>query len=365
MPPSDPISSRDAGSIIVHYTIAADGPMLSSIKPSSSIPFTTYIISYLNEGGANFVFKISPLAHELHDSTSQSPDVVGSSPKIHGKLLRLRKDLASSSPTADQYQAYNDVFVPMFPKENLVDLDLITLSKELPGVINDFLPRLCFRPVHRQHDFVPVDETLSLLVTDMTPGANDMLLQVKPKWLAQSPNAPEKAKRCRTCALRALRASKQIRTATDTQGTCPLKLVSDDIDTRRQAVEYVTRDERLREFLITDAQPLLKQLREHQRQLDQFGVFAAASVSGEDKIVSDLCKAMTIRDCTLFLRKSENGGEIEARLADLDLKQPEKMGRWMNLESDLVEGGWYTNVEDSSVRQEEKMCFLAQPAGHS
>nr|POE63009.1 inositol-pentakisphosphate 2-kinase [Quercus suber] len=358
MPTLSAMSHKKETSIVVQCTNGIHGPILSHSTLSYNTPKKLYALEYLNEGGANFVFKILPIQNARDNPTTQSSDEVTTSRSIHGKLLRLRKDVAQFSSTANQYNAYHRIFAPIFSNENLVNLDLIKLSPELPAVLNSALPMLPLRPANRQHDFLPLDETFGLLVTDMTPASNDKFLQLKPKWLIQSPTAPQMSKRCRTCALRAQRASRQIRTATDAQENCPLKLVSEDIGIRRKAAECVTRDEQLQEFLTTNAQPLLRKLRDYQQKFDQSGVLGVPA--DKDETVSNLCKAMTLRDCTLFLRKSGETDQVEARLADLDLKQPEKVGRWMELESALIEDGWYTNVEDSGVWQVERICLLAQ-----
>lgn len=156
-----------------------------------------------------------------------------------------------------------------------------------------------------------------------------------------------------------------MRTATDKQETCPLELISRDEGIRRRAAEAVAGNGGVREFLVRDAQPLLKRLREAQLALDPNGVLAlpsSASTSGTDAddAVLDLCKAMTLRDCTLFVLRSHSNDRIVARLADLDLKLPEKLARWRSVEEELVREGWYANLEDGEVWREEGICVLGR-----
>ena len=92
-----------------------------------------------------------------------------------------------------------------------------------------------------------------------------------------------------------------------------------------------------RSFLIEKAQPLLHTLQLYQQQWDPRG---AISISGDDGL-RDLCKAMTIRDCTLFVLIGADGA-AEARLGDLDMKGQDKLGRWQAIEQGLLDGGWYT-----------------------
>jgi inositol-pentakisphosphate 2-kinase len=313
------------------------GPTTSTENPPSGLK-----LEYLNEGGANFVFRILPNG----DSDPLPPD-------LQGQLLRLRKDLPHVPSAKDQLAAYDDHFKPLFPSEYLIQHTPIELHSELPGSINAALKDL-ERPSHRLQDFLPAEESHGTLITDMTPGPDDILLQVKPKWLAQSPNAPKDAKRCRTCALRAQRASQKVRTATDAQESCPLGLVSMDESERRRAAQAITSDSRLREYLVDQAQPLLRTLRDHQQSLDSKGVLGAET---EEDALS-LSKAMTVRDCTFFLKLS--GDQIEARLADLDLKQQGKLSQWRRVEQGLIDEGWYTNSEDQSLWTKEQVCVLSR-----
>lgn len=322
------------------YLAEANGlPKLSSIQTLG--PSTRCTATYLNEGGANFVFKLTahggePLPHA-----------------ISGKLLRLRKDLTHVQNTKEQLYSYEQNFKTLFPPDNLVEHELIQLDDGLPYVLNDALKRLN-RPSHRAQDFLSQEERYGLLVTDMTPQLGDVLVQLKPKWLAQSPSAPSNAKRCRTCALRAQRASQQIRTATDAQESCPLDLVSEWVEDRKRAANRATADRRLQEYLVNQAQPLLRCLLQHQRELDVGGTLGASNASA----IFSLCKAMTLRDCTLFLKRS--GGSVEARLGDLDLKQPEKLARWKQVEQSLIRDGWYANTEDRGSWAGERICLLSR-----
>jgi inositol-pentakisphosphate 2-kinase len=57
-----------------------------------------------------------------------------------------------------------------------------------------------------------------------------------------------------------------------------------------------------------------------------------------------LLVAMTLRDCTLFLRLPEDeadDAQIEARLGDLDVKSPDKAPYWKQTEQELIDGGFY------------------------
>lgn len=88
------------------------------------------------------------------------------------------------------------------------------------------------------------------------------------------------------------------------------------------------------------------------------------SGAASDSCLRRLELAMTLRDCTIFLRipaaagsdGGEGEGEVEAKLGDLDLKNSEaKLGYWMELERDLAEQGFYAGTE--SPRQTTN-CWL-------
>lgn len=323
-------------SVTAYYT-KGETPQLSTSRTDDA---TACRLEYLNEGGANFIFSILQAGTEV--------------PKpLKGKLLRLRKDLPHVQTTTEQVESFNANFRPLFPPDCLVQPELARLNDGMAQALNRALDTLN-RPSRRDQDFLPQDEQYGLLVTDMRPAAGKAMLEIKPKWLLQSPNAPSNAKRCRTCALRALRATLGKRTATDEQSSCPLDLVSERKEDRQRAARKATRETQLADFFADGAQLLFATLRDQQKFLDPRGVLG---VSGEEEVF-DLCRAMTLRDCTLFVRAGEDG--IEARLGDLDFKQPEKLGRWKEVERQLIDEGWYINGEAKSLRCEETICRLSR-----
>lgn len=84
-----------------------------------------------------------------------------------------------------------------------------------------------------------------------------------------------------------------------------------------------------------------------QEVLDLKGVLEADM---EDK---DFLTAMTLRDCTVFMRFSseKEDATIEARIGDLDLKSSKKEHYWKNIERQLIEEGWYEGIEDTEDEQ--------------
>jgi inositol-pentakisphosphate 2-kinase len=328
---------RTAGMSVTAYYTSDDVPQLSATQTDEVVACK---IKYLNEGGANFIFDLLPAGSEL--------------PKpLRGKLLRLRKDLPHVQTTTEQVCSFNDNFRPLFPPDCLVQPELVRLNSDITTALNKALGTLN-RPSRRSEDCLPEDEEFGLLVTDMMPSAGRAMLEMKPKWLLQSPSAPPNAKRCRTCALRANRAAQGKCTATDKQESCPFDLVSEREDDRRRAAERITDEPALADFLIDGAQPLFAILRDQQRFLDPRGVLRVTGADG----IYDVCRAMTLRDCTLFVRGGAEG--IEARLGDLDFKQPGKLGRWRDVERELIDEGWYVNGEAKAVWCEERICQLSR-----
>ena len=80
--------------------------------------------------------------------------------------------------------------------------------------------------------------------------------------------------------------------------------------------------------------------------LDQTGVLEG------DPNDEKLLAAMTLRDCTVFVKVTDaDPREWEARIGDLDLKSRDKIGYWRGVERDLIEEGWYKGSERDEDRQ--------------
>jgi inositol-pentakisphosphate 2-kinase len=82
--------------------------------------------------------------------------------------------------------------------------------------------------------------------------------------------------------------------------------------------------------------------------LDPLGVLI------NDKSNENFRAAMTLRDCTVFVRFPADAADdhlIEARIGDLDLKSPDKSQYWKDMENALIDEGWYTGTEKKEDRQ--------------
>lgn len=294
------------------------------------------------------------------------------------KLLRLRKDL----PTApcEIAQAYWEKYIrPLFEQDEIVnqslvavDTGLITqLSTQLrEGEVNGKLDGLNRSRLKKRHGTYLAYDTHGLLVTDMTPGLCSVFLawilwvlitevfsgqyfvEFKPKWLVQSPSAPADSKRCRTCALAARTKANARPGETLKSPVCPLDLISADIsDVERAAGLFPATTQVNKERLIRwlRSTRLLQRLRDIQDKMDSKGVLDA------DTDDPNLLVAMTLRDCTVFVRfpddPSNDDSAVEARLGDLDLKGKGKEEYWKSLERALIEEGWYEGKEKAEDAQ--------------
>ena len=182
-------------------------------------------------------------------------------------------------------------------------------------------------------------------------------VEFKPKWLAQSPSAPEYSKRCRTCAKRAYSNAQRARSGEPPkEGFCPLDLVSDDEKLISRAMKFIVN---YRTQLSPDAHQklnqlckwakhshLLKRLRALQYLLDPKGVLVA---DPQDK---KFLTAMTLRDCSLYLHVPDDVTQpVTAKLGDLDLKRPSKAEYWKSIEAPLLAEGWYEGLEKEEDKQ--------------
>lgn len=188
-------------------------------------------LEYLAEGNANIVYSFKSIASkEL-------------SYGVRHKLLRLRKDKSFIQSTKSQLSTFQQEFVPLFRPENLIEQTLVTVDEALIKRLNQELEEhenSELRQALRHSDRLATDG-YGLLMTDMSARDGEYLFEIKPKWLLQSPDAPEDSKRCRTCALRLQRAHTTAGSAVMPKpgGFCPLSLVDDDVEERQRAFQSI------------------------------------------------------------------------------------------------------------------------------
>ncbi len=320
-------------------------------------------LTYLAEGAAHVVYRIS--------FTGASPTT---HPHLVGKLFRFRKSIPSAIPCAQTVSNYQNIIAPLFSIDNLVHLELhqVPDQKALIAKLNAALEQResdATRPAYRQGVYLApsAEEPNTILVTDMSAyGPDERLIEFKPKWLVQSPSAPQEAKRCRTCALRKMRTDDERRTGQrhsgrEHAGFCPLDLVSNNDDVLEETLRRLClTDEHPRTYVVQfkeHIQPLLMRLRRLQAEHNNVGL--SDLDEGQNQ---GLSLSMALRDCSVFVKmKRGELGFQEVRLADLDLKSSEggKLERWVGIEQRLIEEGWYTGSENAESRG-QSLCRALQ-----
>ncbi|KAK6358836.1 Inositol-pentakisphosphate 2-kinase [Orbilia brochopaga] len=360
-------------------------------------------LTYVAEGAANVIWRIAPpqaepstpppTVVEEHSASTPPPSEIdiptngdstraananGANGRLavdtsayKGVLLRLRKCLPSSESNLLAYEYLSTVIMPLFPPGVMVGQTLVRVPPGLVSRANDILhhrEEAGLRPAHRRNLYLAGDprpgeqqmvEPYAFLLEDMTPDVSqgEFLLEFKAKWLTQSLNAPSDWKRCRTCALRLQKAAKALAKGkpAEWRGLCPFDLVSGHMDRAKNAVRHIlghprSSDEALVQR-VTDALvacPQLSILKELQASLDPAGILEADHKSNE------FLTAMTLRDCTFFVKVSPIS--VQARLGDFDVKSGEggKSAYWVQLERDLIDGGWYSGTEEGELPWKEK-----------
>ena len=293
-------------------------------------------LEYLAEGAANVVYRIRPpdmtsdpstaadLQFENYEYDSDTPlpteiSPLQLDPRLKGKLVRLRKHLPHAMPVEDSQRHFETIIRPLFSDENLIESELFQMSPSLLKDCNSKLRKMeksDIRPAKRWGVYLTESPRYGCLITDMTWLVDDktVSLEFKPKWLVQSPTAPAGSKRCRSCALRAMKkAGCTNQPETSNAGSCPLNLMSSDKTKIKIFLDYVMESNskrpsqdvqrRLIDFLYQNT--LLERVKRLQMDLDPHGVFKA------DLMSSDFLAAMTLRDCSLFLRVSRHDWFLE------------------------------------------------------
>lgn len=279
-------------------------------------------LTYLAEGAANIVYSPSSAPHPFSAAPARAPDVVsGTKPRAGsgqaqavypGKLLRLRKKIASGTPYLEITRSFNSQIRSLFRDEELVSQELVRLPDGLTAACNERLrddEAQDRRPRKRRGVYLCTDEPFGLLIKDMTasPGSGTTLWEFKPKWLVQSPSAPPDSRRCRTCALREKRQFMTSRgAAMDKKAEqhhvkksfCPFDLVSNRLEDVMSALSVIIDSpddaRRVADFIYQN--PTLLKLRDKQRQMNAVGL-AGIHASPEERAIS-----MTLRDCTVFVK---------------------------------------------------------------
>lgn len=287
---------------------------------------------------------------------------------LPGGLLRVPKTIEGAHPydyeRLQQFRA--TMIVPAVGPHHLVPQLLVRVTEAQARAMNETRTAS-----GKAKDASTIEGPgFAMLIQDMTPSpaAAQLGMEFKPKWLAQSPIAPEGAKRCRTCAREAYRNQKLLAKAKQQQQdqdqdqsskaaaatpVCPLGLLHDDPDVVLRSIArfapstWTPADhERLRRALA--ASGLLTKLRDVQTRGDP------GNTMFDNPEDPGFGLAMTLRDCTCFVRmpKEDDGqGEVEIKLADVDEKNwHSKKEYWQKSHNNLVDSGFYHGTEEPHMK---------------
>ncbi|KAM7221445.1 Inositol-pentakisphosphate 2-kinase [Rhypophila decipiens] len=174
----------------------------STIPDLAALLADDFDFKFVGEGAANIIFEIIQ---------SQEPD-----PLLHDKLLRVPKARAIALDYLHVQEYWESSVRPLFQDGDLVNQVLVHLgacSVKQNLIISRLQAAVSNVEPTRRKDFrgSTVGETeYAMLVDDMrvaksNKGGGQILLEFKPKWLTQSPDAPANAIRCRNCAKEWLR----------------------------------------------------------------------------------------------------------------------------------------------------------------
>ncbi|KAF2743087.1 hypothetical protein M011DRAFT_246034 [Sporormia fimetaria CBS 119925] len=313
---------------------------------------------YLAEGAANIVFSIQK-SQTQHPVVFEGPRRILYHPTVFNAfVMRISKGLDKTLDGRQVYHDFEHEIQPLFDTrstpnflEHLLSLWMVALDPSVHSGLNEEIETRS----SRYKGPIPTD-SVGLIMENMSTSQSQHTLSVtielKPKWLAQSPNAPPGSVRCRTCALQASKEHKGI--SKKDAYICPLNLIDAEANvlepfillnvqeaTRGQVELQAAKEQAIAHTMAHYLEHgkgylLMQHIRTKQCELDPHGVLGPYNPH-------DLRLAMTLRDCSLFLRyvENEHGTEVQARLGDLDFKSAEKMDDWAKKEEQLIAGGWY------------------------
>ena len=270
-------------------------------------------LKYFSEGAAYIMYKIGqPLTRlsfedEDYEASSRKDGQPTIDPRLKGKLLRLRKQIPSSVPVIESHEFFKRKIEPLFPQGMLLEQELCELSPDLLKHYNRELRRdekqQYLRNKGRAGTYLAEDEPHGTLITSMLYDDQHASCDFKPKWLIQSPSAPEGSKRCRTCAMQA-----KHKKVNDFHAFCPLALTNNDgglLKThligalKKMRGSPISMFEQVSSAIpFFQGSPMLHRLKELQGSNDNAGHLSAELSSEKFRL------AMTLRDCTMFMKAS-------------------------------------------------------------
>jgi inositol-pentakisphosphate 2-kinase len=356
---------------------------LCVVEAPNTPPAACFRIKYLSEGNANVIFAVTGT--------------------VHGdKLLRVPK------VSCGRWTQPDPECVREFKSEDLLNQETVFVPTSMYELLDVYLNQRQTKRLGRTRlydgSLPSVAAVPGLFVKDMraSNSSGQAAFHFKPKWLTQSPSAPKSSKRCRTCALQASQGSAK------TTSHCPLALCSNQIDSVREQISNILDarfsrhavhlyKEHLTHFFCKElGYHTLQKLGDLQATNDPHGVLSYEKnqkISLETQqmeyvAMRKLSKAMTFRDCTIYVRISNpdalplktidgqlnwTGLRFKTRIGDLDRKLPVdliescvhpnpanvKLNEWLRKERELISGGYYEGTEElKDGEQRHTGCYL-------
>lgn len=375
-------------------------------------------LAYFAEGAANVIFSIALLDVDDQAGCEHS----WAHKLVDGHLLRLRK----GEKAPDHHQARHSVAPPPFvpvkeidsflrqrvlvaiPEKHVVQHTLVEVHPSFVKLCNDVLTLLeksGMRKEKRRGWHINTEERYGFLVEDMTARTEQQItVEFKPKWLAQSPLAPTNARRCRTCAWHVKNG------VAIEKRYCPLRLASGHAawvvtevekflpspDSLPLGWERAAVLKAVTEYFCDSQRglALMRLLEKLQIEWDPKGMTSVVGITIEDyssksaaHLLAQAQKAlnepqnhgferlswtMTLRDCIIFIRLSKTQGadlvQVETKLADLDLKRVDagKLCKWVLDEAGLTFNGYYTGTNEGRLVSDgtlNEICLLWNAEG--
>lgn len=236
-------------------TLQPHDPQIHCRKARPNESSNAFRFDYLDEGAANVVFRVRPCLPGDGGSKQDGfvfegqHGVVLTRKELDRKVLRMSKGKPKTLRYKEIMDGFQDDILPLFRKtrprleSNSTEQDA-TPRKSLnlniddsfeafvmehrgvsicPEAIELLISELHKHCPHNRHITPHHLDEQGILLPDMSaePNQSVFTVEVKPKWLLQSPDAPRDAYLCRTCALHASRkAEKEYKGA----WICPLAL---------------------------------------------------------------------------------------------------------------------------------------------
>ncbi|KAF2200227.1 hypothetical protein GQ43DRAFT_81818 [Delitschia confertaspora ATCC 74209] len=354
-------------------------------------------LHFLAEGAANAVFAVrevdsADIALEQKDAKASLDCYVGFEDNSgngrtinfpDGAVIRVPKTNPKTPKAKEIKRDFDKYIKPLFPEElqgYLVEHDLVGLSYSVLAVLYHLLKGQENRK-HKGDIFVNPNNDHALLMRDMSSvRGKSLCIEFKPKWLYPDPAEPLDSTRCRTCAMRAYRNSQPGSHKKKTY-ICPLELAYGDPEKLKPFLQGCIDDEIERSGLRIDlpsqdyildamlrsltkglAHALILCLKKLQMAHDPRDLKTRL-----DEETTELNKriAMTLRDCSMFMRVDYTRyplvGIAEVMLADLDLKDAEKLPDWETKSLILKQEGWFAGREEEGTTLVElETCGMAR-----